>query len=148
MSNYYPMWWDTTVTVYTKYENSDTKLITWYKTIIDGCFFKSTQARVQFSTNSIESPSLICRIPKQDNYISKLEWDRIDISLIPNVFSIGAGDIIIKGAVDDYINEYESGHRSSDLLTKYRAYDMALVVKSVTVDVGIGRVDEHYCIRG
>ena len=62
--------------------------------------------------------------------------------------TFGAGDIIIKGEVDDVIDEYTKGHRSSDILDKYKPLQGCIEVDSVGINVGAGRCMEHYTVRG
>ena len=144
----YPKWWDTDITVFTKYTNPLTKRITWHKYQFTGCFWKYTGAQIRVNTTTLESDSTTVRIPKQDNYLDKYEWISLTESEMNNYFTLGVGDIIVKGVVSDDIDEYSNGHRSTDLLSKYSQYNACIQIVNLTIDTGIGRVAEHYHIQG
>ena len=38
--NHYPSWWNETITVYNRYTDPVSKLITWYRHIVHGAFWK------------------------------------------------------------------------------------------------------------
>ena len=67
--NNYPSWWNTTVTLFNKYEDPTSQLITWYKTVIDGCFWSNIQDRVKIGKTVLETDSIICRIRKTGNHL-------------------------------------------------------------------------------
>ena len=142
--NSYPVWWDKTLTLYNKYED-DKGQITWYKTVLEDCFWKYTGNHVRVNDSVIATNDTICRIPKSDDYLDYYEWEQLTDK--SSYFTIGRGDIIVCGEVADDINEYESGHRSTDLLNKYRAQGCIEVVE-FAINVGKGRVNEHYFVKG
>ena len=37
--NDYPIWWNTTITIYNKYEDPQTHVITWFRKVVNGAFF-------------------------------------------------------------------------------------------------------------
>ena len=141
----YPIWWDTSITIYNRYEDSD-HVVTWYKTVIENCFWKEVGANLMIGDTSIDSDSIICRIPKDDRYLPKHEWDSLEDK--SGKFTIGKEDIIVRGEVDDNVNEYEVGHRSNDLLDKYKDLQGCLIIDKMTIDIGVGRNNEHYKIIG
>ena len=147
MSNY-PVWWDTTITIYNKFENPLTHIVTWQSTVITGCFWKASGDKVSVGSVVIDSKSTLCRIPKNDAYMEKFDWDQLPNDQQPQYFTIGLGDIIVKGEVSDIINEYESGHRSTDLLDKYKASQRCFEIEEFTNNTGVGRNNEHYYVRG
>ena len=63
-------------------------------------------------------------------------------------FTLGTGDIIVKGAVTDEIDEYTSGKRSSDFIKKYKALQGCMEIQHFSIDTGIGRCAEHYYVTG
>ena len=146
--NNYPVWWDTTITVYNRYQDTLTQIVTWYRHVVDNCFWKNAGNKVVVGETVLETNNIICRIPKQDNFLEKFNWVMVPNDLMENYFTVGVGDIIVKGNVSDIINEYQSGHRSSDILNKYKALQGCLEVQSVAINTGVGRGNEHYYVSG
>ena len=142
MSNIYPVWWDTTVTLYNKYESSSGE-VTWYRTVLEGCFWKYVTDYVR-TENAVEMTKvLLCRVRQSGDFLESYEWRNADKSAY---FTFNEGDILVKGEVDDEIDEYTSGSRSTDLLIKYK--DRCAQITESAVNVGTGRVSEHYLVRG
>ena len=38
----YPIWWDTTLTIYNQFKDPVTRVVTWYRTVVGGSFWKYT----------------------------------------------------------------------------------------------------------
>lgn len=148
MNNIYPIWWDTTLTIYNKYIDTQTQLITWYKHVVKNCFWKYTGDKVTINDVVLETNNTICRIPKNDKYLEKFEWVAKPNDLMGEYFTLSQGDIIVKGEVDDVINEYQSGQRSSDLLSKYKNLQGCIKIEEVGNNTGVGRCNEHYFVKG
>ena len=145
----YPEWWDTTVTIFNKFEDPQTQVVTWFKHQIDGsCFWKYTGDKLTINETTIETNTVLCRIPKQDDFLEKYQWVALPNDRMGDYFTIGQGDIIIRGAVNDEIDEYRAGKRSSDLLGKYKALQGCMQVEVVAINVGPGRCNEHYLVKG
>ena len=145
MSNY-PEWWNTTVTVFNKYEDPSSRLITWYKTVIHNCFWKNTGNKLIIGETSIDTNSTMCRIPLHIAFLERYQWnEEADKS---SHFTLSPGDIIIKGEVEDIIDEYASGYRTSDILTKYKKLQGCMVIETFAINTGLGRGLEHYYVRG
>ena len=143
MSNY-PVWWDTTLTLYNKYEDSKGE-VTWYKHTLHNCFWKYTGEELRVDNSVIATKDTICRVPKSDYFLDKYEW--VNSQDKSTYFTFGRGDILVNGQVEDVIDEYASGQRSTDLLDKYR--DKGCVqIQEYRTNTGMGRVLEHYFIRG
>ena len=115
--NNYPEWWNTTVTVFNKYEDPATRKVTWHRTVLHNCFYKNTGNRIVVGETTIETNTTLCRIPINKAFLEKYEW--VD-AVKSKHFTLGAGDIIIKGNVIDDIDEYVAGRRSSDVVAKYK----------------------------
>ena len=147
MSNY-PEWWDTTVTVYNKYEDSLTHVITWYRTELEGNFWKYVRDKLTVGETVLESEKTICRIRENPNFLEKHEWVALANDKMSDYFTLGVGDIIVKGKVTEEIDEYASGHRSSDFIAKYKALQGCMEIESVSVNVGRGRGLPHYLASG
>ena len=146
--NNYPSWWDTTVTIYNKYENAQTQLVTWYKHIVHGCFWKYHGEKVVINDVVLDTKSILCRIRLSDEFLEKHEWIAKPNDQMSNYFTLGQGDIIVKGEVDDVINEYQPGYRSSDLKAKYKALQGCMEIQEWANNTGGGRGIEHYFARG
>ena len=80
--------------------------------------------------------------------MSKHLWAQQPNDIMMNYFTLGVGDIIVKDEVDDVIDEYIKGKRSSDLLKKYRALQGCLQIEEFADNTGGGRGNEHYFVRG
>ena len=146
--NNYPSWWNTTITVYNKFEDPQTQLVTWYRQVIDGCFWKYSGNKVVVGNTVLETKDIICRIRIDDRFLEKHEWIATPNDRMSNYFTLSQGDIIVKGEVDDEINEYQSGQRSSDLKTKYKALQGCLEIQEWSNNTGGGRGNEHYYVKG
>lgn len=142
--NRYPVWWSTTVTLYNKYEDSRGE-VTWYRTVLNGCFWKYVGDKVRVGDTVLSTNDTVCRIRKSDAFLEQYAWKQADDK--SSYFTIGRGDIIIRGEVEDEIDEYTKGERSSDMLEKYK--DVGCIkVEEFAINTGVGRADEHYRIRG
>ena len=148
-SSVFPVWWDTTVTVYNKFTDSQTDMVRWYRTVITGgCFWKMAGVEVLVGSTLLDSKSIICRIPKDARFKEKQEWIKLPNDEMSNYFTLAQGDIIVKGECDEEIDEYTKGHRSTDLLGKYREYQACMEISEYSNNTGRGRNNEHYFVRG
>lgn len=144
----YPVWWDTTITIFNKYENSQTQLVTWYKAVVHDCFWKYTGDKISIGQTVLETNNTICRIPKDDRFLEKHEWVAKPNDSMADFFTLAPGDIIVKGEVSDEIDEYQSGRRSTDLIQKYKSLQGCMEIEETAVNVGPGRCNEHYYVKG
>lgn len=152
MSNY-PAWWDKTVTVYNKYVDHTTQRVTWYRTVIENCFWKYVNQTYFVGTRGIstsgiqlETKETICRIPQDDRYVDKRTWNELEDKT--SNFTLANGDIVILGEVDDVIDEYVSGQRSTDVTARYKEYDACIEIDSYTINTYTGVELKHYKIVG
>ena len=153
MSNFPFPWWDKTITIYNKYVDPTNQRISWYRTVVENCFWKAqnlmfSMGRYGVSTIGVltENKTIICRIPKQDNYVSKRVWDKTADKT--GYFTLANEDIIVLGEVDDVIDEYSPGQRSNDLIAKYKKYDECLTIDIYADNVQTGVNLEHYRVTG
>jgi hypothetical protein len=146
--NNYPSWWNTTITLYNRYQDPQTNVITWHRYVITNAFWKYVGDKITIGKTVLETNNIICRIRKDDRFLERYEWLNIPNDLMENYFTLGQGDIIIKGEVDDEINEYASGKRSSDLKKKYKALQGCMEVQEWSDNTGGGRGNEHYYVKG
>lgn len=148
MNNIYGPWWDTTITLYNKYEDPQTHVITWFRHVIPGTFWKYTGDKVVVNKVVLETNTTTCRIRKSDNFLEQHEWLAKPNDEMANYFTLGVGDIIIKGNVSDTISEYTSGSRSNDIVKKYKNLQGCIKIEEVAINVGNGRCSEHYFVKG
>lgn len=144
----YPIWWNTTVTIYNKFQDPQTQLIRWYKTVVTDTFWKYIGNKVTVNKTTIETDDSICRIREDARYLPKFRWVQVPNDSMNDYFTLGKGDIIVKGAVDDEISEYESGHRATDLIAKYKELQGCITIKEIADNTGAGRCNPHYFVKG
>ena len=147
MSNY-PVWWDSTVTIYNKYEDPVTRVVKWYKHTVDGCFWKYVGNKVTVADVTINSEQVTCRIPKDILYVDSYVWKELTDTEKQEHFTLSTGDIIVNGDVEDTIDEYTQGYRSTDFISKYKALQGCMQISRVAIDTGTGRCCEHYYVIG
>lgn len=145
--NSYPKWWDDTITLYNKYEDPVTNLVSWTRHTIENCFVKRASNKAVIGQMVLESNVVIIRIRESDTYKTYAEWVQLPNDSKSQYFTVHSGDIVVFGAVDDDINEYTTGHRSTDILSKYRGLDICCVVTANSENVG-NRTRPHYYVQG
>ena len=145
--------WDKTVTLYNKYVDSTTQKTTWYRTVIENCFWKDVNETYYVGTRGIsttgvklETKQVICRIQEDDRYLAKGAWDALEYK--SEYFTLSQGDIIVLGEVNDEIDDYTSGKRSTDLITKYKALQSCIEVDTCVNNVMTGVGLAHYRVIG
>lgn len=153
MSNFPFPWWDKTITLYNKFVDPTTQRVTWYRTVIENCFWKNVNelynmGRYGMSAVGVqlEVKNIICRIPEDDRYVDKRKWK--ELTNREDYFTLGSGDIIILGEVEDVVDEYTEGIRSNDLLTKYKEFDECLQIMEYVDNVRPGVSLRHYRVFG
>ena len=148
MGNIYPIWWDKTITVYNRYEDPNTQLIRWYRHIITDCFWKDVGEKVTIGDTVLDTSRIICRIPKNAIFLEKYQWITLPNDEKENYFTLGRGDILVPGEVNDVIDEYTSGLHSTDFLSKYKDLQGCMEIDEFGINTGAGRCAEHYYVRG
>lgn len=136
-------YWNKTITVFNRYEDTITGQITWYKHILTNCFYKRSNIAVTVGNTRIQTDDNIVRIPNQSNYKTPSEW--LISADKSNHLTLQTGDIIIMGEVADEINEYIGGQRSTDIIAKYKSQGV-MVIKSVNENTDLP--NKHYLVRG
>jgi hypothetical protein len=96
----------------------------------------------------LETKNIVCRIPKDDKFVTKRVWKTLTDSEKATHFTLSNGDIIVLGEVTDVIDEYTDGQRSTDLLAKYKEFDECLEIDAYVNNTGEGLGVEHYRIVG
>lgn len=149
MNDVYPEWWDTTITIYNKFEDPQTHIVLWYRTVVHDAFWQYVGEKITVGRTVIETDTTICRIKKDNKFLEHHEWIRVPNDKMSDYFTLGIGDIIVKGEVDDTIDEYgTNGIRSTALLSKYKKLQGCIKVEQVAINVGRGRGLEHYKAEG
>lgn len=147
-NNYNPAWWDTSLTLYNKYEDPTTNIVKWHRTNLINCFWKHERANLSVGNTTIETDSIICRIPEDTRFKPKYEWLKIPNDEMSNYFTLGIGDIIINGNISDDIDEYKKGSRSTELIEKYKDLG-TMQIDSVSINTGTGLLfNRHYLVKG
>ena len=146
--NNYPSWWNIKVTIYNKFEDPQTNLVRWFRHSVDGTFWKYAGNKVVIGNTVLETKDIICRLRKDDKFLERHEWISLPNDKMADYFTLAQGDIIVKGNVDDEIDEYTSGKRSTDLKRKYKGLQGCLEVQEWANNTGGGRGNEHYYVKG
>jgi len=146
--NHYPSWWNESITVYNKYKDPVSQLITWHRHVVEGAFWKNIGNKVTVDKTVIETDAIICRFRKDEQFLPKYEWVELPNDSMDNYFTLGRGDILIRGAVDDEVDEYTNGYKSTDLVHKYKDLQGCMTIDEVTINVDGWRGNEHYLVRG
>lgn len=144
----YPIWWDTTLTVYNQYKDPVTKLVTWQKAVLANCFWKYTGNKVTIADVELQTNTTICRIPKDERFLERYRWEALPNDQREGFFTLSPGDIIVKGEVEEEIDERASGHRSTDFIAKYKRLQGCIEIQSWADNTGRGRNDKHYYVVG
>lgn len=141
-------WWDDTITIYNKYTDNLTGKVLWFRTVLNNCFFKNDAEHLRLGDATLSGTSVICRIPKSDKYLPRLEWVKLPNDEMGNYFTLGRGDMIFEGEIEDDIDEYTQGKRLNDFLAKYQDLVNYIEIINFTDNTGGGRNNEHYRVRG
>lgn len=147
MSNF-PDWWDKSITIYNKYTDTSTRVVTWYKTVLDKptCFWKEVGDKTVVGNVAVDTKSIIVRIPQSSKYATPEEWFGLQDK--STKFTLQPDDIIVLGVCTEDIDEYASGKRSTDLLAKYKRFGGVLEIKQVANDTMTGMLYKHYRVKG
>lgn len=146
--NNYPSWWNTTLTIYNRYEDQQTNLVSWFRHVVEGAFWKYAGNKIVIGKTVLETKDVICRLRKDKSFLEKQDWINVPNDLMSNYFTLSQGDIIVKGEVFDTIDEYTSGKRSSDIKKKYKSLQGCIEIQEWANNTGGGRGNEHYYVKG
>ena len=144
----YPVWWEDTITVYNKFTDPQTQVVTWYRTVLSNCFWKYDHSKVTIGQTELESNRTICRIPQDERFLERYQWESLANDKMAEYFTLSEGDIVIKGEVDDEINEYTKGHRSNDIIAKYKKLQGCIEIEAVSINTKTSTNNKHYHISG
>lgn len=143
----YPIWWDTTITVYNRFEDPQTQVVRWYRTVLENCFWKNDFQRLKMGDVEVKTDSVVCRIKENPKFLEKQDWVLQPNDKMSQYFTLAQGDIIVRGEVADEINEYQAGYRSSNIIEKYK-WQGCILIDRVSINTGAGRGLPHYHVEG
>lgn len=144
----YPRWWDRRITLFIKYVDPDTDEVTWYRKVINDCFFKETKT-TKVSGNTIsEVTQSVLRIPESTLYKDCASWHAMSESERKSYFTLKNGDVVVAAEIFDIPDEYTEGKRMSELLEKYKELYPCFEIDVININVGIGRCLPHYYVGG
>ena len=147
--NHYSQWWDDTITLYNKYIDPDTKKVTWYRHVIPDCFYKHTIEKITVGKTTIDSNVTVCRIRvNNDLFVDKKSWMLLTDAERAIKFTLSVGDIIVADEIDFEIDEYAKGKTSANLVNENKEWPGCFTIETVNINVGGGRGNEHYHVRG
>ena len=106
--------WDKTLTIYTKFYNSDNKKTIWCKYVRNKCFYGLKDVHVLKGIDIANENIHIARIPYDSSYLTYREWCNCEKK--QQHLSISVGSIIAVGNLSDDISENNSGN---ELIKKY-----------------------------
>lgn len=140
MNTQYPRWWNTSLTVFNRVFDPDTKATTWQKTILQNCFYLQNSGLARSGVEIRANDNYVVRIPANEAYIPQAEWETMQ-SGQEGRFTLAPGDLIFKGEI---LDEIESGSGNS-LLEQYKPD--CFKIQSVYDGTGYG-VLGHYMAEG
>ena len=144
-----PPWWNTTITIYNHYEDPITNHVSWMSTIVHNCFWKINNDSVFVNQTNSSSFSLknvvLCRIPKNDNYLNPYDWKRLDNETMKTKFTLQNGDFIVKGEVHDIVDEYTKSQRATDIKDKYKELGV-MTINTISDNSDDARGIPHYMV--
>ena len=112
----------------------------WRRRVLRGCSWVRAHERVRDDGIVRYAASIVCRIPADPDYRSPGAWDALDAP--EGTFTLAAGDILVRGAVEDEITEDFS---AAALLKKYERGG-AMVVQSAKENTAVPGL-AHYVAR-
>ena len=112
----------------------------WRRRVLHGCSWVRAHERVRDDGVVRYAASTVCRIPASPDYLSPGEWD--EKGAPEGTFTLAAGDILVRGAVEDEITEDFS---AAALLKKYERGG-AMVVQSAKENTALSGL-AHYVAR-
>lgn len=134
----YPKWWNDTLTVYNKYFDED-RIAHFKRTVVKKAFYTTNLTVNVQSGDLLDVNTYGVRVRKDPNYINSLEWN-------PELdkYTLKADDIIVKGEIEDEIDENIKGKTINDFLNKYKG--SSFVVKHVKENLKVDLA--HYLATG
>ena len=139
------MYWNKTITLYNRSEDPSTGVVSWYRHQIHNCFVKVTSSAIRSGDTQFMPKRCVIRIPRQSSFVPSHKWLSLPDKDKLNHLTLQTGDIVFLGKVDEIINEYSSGQRSSDLIAKH-SISGAFEIKSLSINIDLPGA--HYFVEG
>jgi len=139
------MFWNKTITLYNRHQDALTDEIAWHRHTIRNCFFKSARNNVRAGSTQTASNDNVARIPAQDNFVPANEWNALPVDKRGKYITLQVGDVIVLGDINEDIDEYANGKRSSDLIAKHELSG-SMFVDSYNINDFLPGA--HYFVRG
>lgn len=138
-------YWNDTITLYNKFEDTQTGVISWHRHTVEGCFVKRTNNRIKVGGVQKQSDYTIIRIPEQENYLPPHKWAELSANDTTKYMTLQSGDLVFLGNINDEMNERSEGRRSNDIIAKHQALG-SVFIKSVNINTDL--LNAHYYVRG
>ena len=119
-------------------DNPDKKEV-WKRTVLEKCFYQSSNTLVQNGTEATMANTYTVRIPQDARYLPYRNWAGQE-----EYFTVSEGDIVVCGECQDEITG-ESGKTASEILRKNKPN--AFKVTSFS-DNTSHRMGKHYRLGG
>lgn len=89
----------------------------WYKTILEQCFFKSSEVQNVSGTTLEKAASYTCRIPRAEKYLPYAEWSALADKT--GYFTASLNDIVLLGEQGEHITG-ATPYTATEILAKYK----------------------------
>lgn len=108
-----------TVTIYNCYKGKDngTGKDIWFKTVLERCFFKSSEVQNVSGTTLEKASSYTCRISFIEKYLPYAEWSKLSDKT--GFFTASTNDLVILGTIADNITNV-TPNTTVEILMKYK----------------------------
>lgn len=130
-----------TITLYNclKARDAADKKERWARTVLYGCFYKSSITQTQSDTQVTQQNTYTVRIPQSGDYLPYAEWkDR------QTGFTVSEGDIVVHGECEDEITG-EEGQTAAQLLLRHKPEAFRVTAFSDNTSHLMGK---HYRLGG
>lgn len=132
------------ITVYNRWYDRETRLDTWHATKITGAHWHGKQAVTVDSNGLNTADAYTVRIPLASapaarKYAPPHEYARAGKAAVDGLWTLQAGDIIVRGLIDDVIS------KASDITAKY---DDVIVATGVTDNRRGSPALQHWRVEG
>ena len=105
------------------------RVTTWYKTVLHEVNIHETDQLLIGNKEINASDELVIRIPVSslpDNYVDPYTWKGLSAEEALSYFTFQKGDFIVRGTVEGDVSS------SSDILTRYNAFEIVKVVDNLS----------------
>lgn len=116
----------------------------WYRTVLDGCYYKSAVTRVESGVHAGMQNTYTVRIPASDRYRPYREWCGIPDAERGKYFTLHLDAVVIGGECPDEISSV-SGNTAAQMMNKHKpdAFKVTAVADNTKKPV-----ERHYRLGG